>query len=179
MSYAVELYFDKAAENTVRSVWKALADAGVSTSMLDGISRPHITLGVCDELGASFKDELALFSRGIKPLTFNLSFIGSFNTIGGVMFFGPTPTDALFRLHVDFHVFFKKHACRRWKHYLPEQWVPHCTLAFSLSSEQLQRAFSIAVDAPLPITGSCAEIGLLSGVGVAEKELVSYKMGAQ
>ncbi len=179
MSYAVELYFDKTAENTVRGVWKALADAGVSTSMLDGISRPHITLGVCDELGASFKNELALFAREIKPLAFNLSFIGSFNTIGGVMFFGPTPTETLFRLHAHFHAFFKKHACGLWKHYLPEQWVPHCTLAFQLSSEQLQRAFSIATNAPLPIAGSCTEIGLLSGVGVAEKELVSYKMGAQ
>jgi 2'-5' RNA ligase len=177
MSYSVELHFDDDAENTVRNVWKALADAGVSTSMLDGISRPHITLGVCDELSTTFKNELSLFAREIKPFEFSLSFVGSFNTAEGVLFFGPTPTDAMFRLHTRFHSFFSAHAGRIWNHYLPSQWVPHCTLAFRLNGEQQRRAFDIAAGVSLPIAGTFTEIGLLSGVGVAEKELVSYAMG--
>lgn len=177
MSYAVELHFDEAAENSVRDVWKGLADAGVSTSMLDGISRPHITLGVCDELSTTFKNELSLFAHETKPFEFSLSFIGSFNTAEGVMFFGPTPTDAMFRLHTRFHAFFNEHAGRIWNHYLPSQWVPHCTLAFRLNAEQLRRAFDIAAGVTLPIAGSFTEIGLLSGIGVPEKELVSFEIG--
>jgi 2'-5' RNA ligase len=177
MSYAVEVHFDEDTEDKVRAVWKAIADAGVSTSMLDGISRPHITLGICDELSTTFKNELALFTREVKPFDFSLSFIGGFNAAEGVLFFGPTPTDAMFRLHSRFHVFFNEHAGRIWKNYLPGVWVPHCTLAFRLNSEQLRRAFDIAAGAPLPISGKITEIGLLSGFGGPEKELVSYGMG--
>jgi 2'-5' RNA ligase len=177
MSFAVELHFDEAAENQVRAVWKALADAGVSTSMLDGISRPHITLGVCDELSTSFKNELALFARESKAFDVSLSFIGSFNSAEGVVFFGPTPSDAMFRLHARFHSFFSGHAGRIWKNSLPGTWVPHCTLAFRLNGEQLRRAFDIAAAVALPLMGKITEIGLLSGIGGPEKELVSYEMG--
>jgi hypothetical protein len=56
-------------------------------------------------------------------------------------------------------------------------WVPHCTLAFRLNPEQLRRAFDIAAAVSLPIAGKINEIGLLSGIGGPEKELVSYEMG--
>lgn len=177
ISYAVELHFDEATEEKVRAVWKAIADAGVSTSMLDGISRPHITLGVCDELSTTLKNELAHFARDTKPFDVSLSFLGCFNAPEGVVFFGPTPTDAMFRLHTRFHTFFSAHAGKIWKHYLPSQWVPHCTLAFRLNAEQLRDGFVIAAGTPLPISGKIVEIGLLSGIGGPEKELVSYEMG--
>jgi 2'-5' RNA ligase len=177
ISYAVELHFDEATESKVRAVWKAIADAGVSTSMLDGISRPHITLGVCDELSTTFKNELSHFARDAKNFDISLSYIGSFNSAEGVVFYGPTPTDVMFRLHTRFHSFFSEHAGRIWKNYLPGMWVPHCTLAFRLNPEQLRRAFDIAAAVSLPIAGKINEVGLLSGIGGPEKELVSYEMG--
>jgi 2'-5' RNA ligase len=145
--------------------------------MLDGISRPHITLGVCDELSTTFKNELSHFARDAKNFDISLSYIGSFNSAEGVVFYGPTPTDVMFRLHTRFHSFFSEHAGRIWKNYLPGMWVPHCTLAFRLNPEQLRRAFDIAAAVSLPIAGKINEIGLLSGIGGPEKELVSYEMG--
>lgn len=177
MSYAVELHFDEDIESKVRDVWKAIADAGISTSMLDGISRPHITLGVCDELSTTFKNDLALFAREATFFDVSLSFVGCFNSPEGVVFYGPTPTDAMFRLHTRFHSFFNDHAGRMWKNYLPSHWVPHCTLAFRLNPVQLRQAFDIAASTTLPIQGRITEIGLLSGIGGPEKELVSYDMG--
>ena len=56
-------------------------------------------------------------------------------------------------------------------------WVPHCTLAFRLDAKQLRQAFDIAAAVTLPITSKITEIGLLSGIGGPEKELVSYEMG--
>jgi hypothetical protein len=83
----------------------------------------------------------------------------------------------MFRLHTRFHSFFSEHAGRIWKNYLPSMWVPHCTLAFRLNTDQLRRAFDIAAGTPLPISGKIVRIGLLSGIGGPEKELVSYEMG--
>ncbi len=177
MSYAVELHFDEATEGKVREVWKAIADAGISTSMLDGISRPHITLGVCDELSTTFKNDLSLFAHEAKRFDIGFSFVGCFNSAEGVVFYGPTPTDAMFRLHTHFHSFFQGHAGKIWKHYQPGQWVPHCTLAFRLGAEQMRQAFGVAAATSLPIAGRITEIGLLSGIGGPEKELVSYEMG--
>ncbi len=177
MSFAVELHFDEDTESKVRDVWKAIADAGISTSMLDGISRPHLTLGVCDELSTTFKNELSFFARDARNFDVSLSFVGCFNSAEGVVFYGPTPTDAMFRLHTRFHSFFNEHAGRVWKNYQPGHWVPHCTLAFRLNTEQLRPAFNIAAAVSLPIGGKITEIGLLSGIGGPEKELVSYEMG--
>jgi 2'-5' RNA ligase len=177
MSFAVELYFDEAAEKTLREAWKAMADAGISTALLDGIQRPHVTLGVSDEISQTFKNALALFAKEIAQFELSLSSVGAFNTAEGVIFLAPTPTRALLDLHKRFHAFFDEHAGKKWPLYLSGTWVPHCTLAFRLTPEQLRRGFDIAAEIKLPLTCRIIEIGLLSGVGEPEKELVSFPVG--
>jgi 2'-5' RNA ligase len=178
MSFAIELYFDEDAEAVVLAAWKAMADAGISTALLDGVQRPHVTLGVSDEISQTFKNALALFAKEIAPFDLTLSHLGAFNTAEGVVFIAPTPTRALLDLHKRFHTFFDEHAGKKWPLYLPGAWVPHCTLAFRLTPEQLQHAFAIAAGIKLPMTCRIIEIGLLSGVGEPEKTLVSFPIGA-
>jgi 2'-5' RNA ligase len=177
MSFAVEMYFDEAADRAVRAAWKALADAGISTSMLDGISRPHVTLAVSDEIGATFKNALALFAKEVSPFELTFSHVGAFNTAEGVVFLAPTMTRSLLDLHQRFHAFFDQHAAKKWPYYLPGAWVPHCTLAFRLDAERLVAAFAIAAEVKLPLACGITEIGLLSGVGEPEQELVSCPIG--
>jgi 2'-5' RNA ligase len=177
MSFAVELYFDPSAEAAVRELWKSVADAGVSTALLDGIQRPHITLGVCDELVASFKNDLARYARGLKQIEVTLSHVGCFTGAEGVVFLAPTVTRQLLELHAHFHRFFDEHASKKWPYYLPGAWVPHCTLAFRLTPAQIVQAVQIASHAKLPLTCQIHEIGLLSGIGEPEKQLVSFPIG--
>lgn len=175
MSFAVELYFDEVAEKTLREAWKSMADAGISTALLDGVQRPHVTLGACDEISQTFKNALALFAKETAP--FDLSSVGAFITAEGVIFLAPTVTRPLLDLHTRFHAFFDEHAGKKWPLYLPGAWVPHCTLAFRLTPEQLRQGFDIAAEIKLPLTCRIIEIGLLSGVGEPEKELVSFPIG--
>jgi len=37
-----------------------------------------------------------------------------------------------------------------WEHYLPENWVPHCTLAGGLSQQQPPSAIEVVRSVPLP-----------------------------
>lgn len=177
MSFAVEMFFDEAADRAVRAAWKAMADAGISTATMDGISRPHVTLAVSDEIGATFKNALALFAKEIPPFELIFSHIGAFNTAEGVVFLAPTVTRGLLDLHQRFHAFFDQHAAKKWPYYLPGAWVPHCTLAFRLGTERLAAAIEIAAEVKLPMPCGVTEIGLLSGVGEPEKELVSFPIG--
>jgi 2'-5' RNA ligase len=178
MSFAIELYFDEDAEAVVLEAWKAMADAGISTAMLDGVQRPHVTLGVCDEISQTFKNALALFAKEITPFDLSLSSVGVFNSAEGVVFLAPTVTRSLLDLHQRFHVFLDQHSAKKWPLYLPGAWVPHCTLALRLTPEQLQQAFAIAATIKLPMMCRIIEIGLLSGVGEPEKELVSFAIGS-
>lgn len=177
MSFAVELYFDEEAEAVVRGAWKAMADAGISTALLDGVQRPHVTLGGCDEISQTFKNALALFAKEITPFDLSLSSVGAFNTTEGVVFLAPTVTRPLLDLHARFHAFFDEHAGKKWPLYLPGTWAPHCTLAFRLTPNHLRQAFGIAAEIKLPLVCRVIEIGLLSGVGEPEKELVSFLIG--
>jgi 2'-5' RNA ligase len=177
MSFAVEMYFDESTEAAVRNLWKAVADAGLSTAVLDGVQRPHVTLGVCDELSANFKNALALFARELKPIDLVLSHVGCFTATEGVVFLAPTVTRPLLDLHTHFHRFFDEHAAKKWAYYLPGAWVPHCTVAFRLTPEQIPKTLQIAATLALPVSCQVREVGLLSGVGEPEKELVSFTVG--
>jgi hypothetical protein len=48
-----------------------------------------------------------------------------------------------------------------WSHYSPPQWVPHCTLAMGLESQQMARALDICQPTGWPLLGTVTEIGLI------------------
>lgn len=47
---AVSAWFDERAEGVVHGVWRQLAEAGVDDSLHAGPYRPHLTLGVWDDV---------------------------------------------------------------------------------------------------------------------------------
>ena len=109
MPFVVELYFDSSTEEHIRSAWKAIDEAGISASMLEGGYRPHISLGVCSHLDVNaFKSELATFAETIEPFPLSLSSIGIFPTSEGVVFLGATVTEQLLNVHARFHKIFSR-----------------------------------------------------------------------
>ena len=162
MPFVAELYFDPSTEKRIRKAWQALDEAGVSDSMPKGGYRPHISLGICEHLELeTFAQELSAFAADIMPFRLPFPNIGIFSTSEGVVYWGATATKQLLDLHTKFHEIFKKYAKEQREYYTIGQWVPHCTLAFGLSEDQIAEAVSVCRQMGLPVSTEIKGIGLV------------------
>jgi len=164
MAYAVELYLDAETQGSLREVWKAIAEAGISSSMLGEGFYPHLTLGIANQLdSASLWPALSNLAQQTCSIEFILSHIGVFpNPDGGVVFFGATVTRELHELHQSFHNIFDQYAQDTWSYYQVGKWVPHCTVAFGLTQAGITQAVSVCMQVQLPVQVR------VEGIGVAE-----------
>ena len=175
MPFVVELYFDPSTEASIRGVWKAIDDAGISDSMPKGGYRPHVSLGVCDHLETdSLAQELTIFAASITPFRLSFPHIGIFSTSEGVVYLGVTVTEQLLNLHKTFHKIFKKYAEEQREYYTVGRWVPHCTLAFGLSEHQIAETVTICRQIDLPVSTEVKEIGLVKVSATGCQRLSSF-----
>ena len=58
MLYAVELYFDKETEEKIMRLPQGIAEKGLSTRYLEWKTRPHITLGLFNDIDLEKCDAL-------------------------------------------------------------------------------------------------------------------------
>ena len=162
MPFVVELYFDPSTEDRIRGAWNAIDEAGISDSMPKGGYRPHVSLGVCDDLETdSLAQELSTFAAGVAPFQLSFPNIGIFSTSEGVVFLGVTVTEELLRVHAAFHEILKKYAENQREYYTVGRWVPHCTLAFGLSEDQIVEAVTVCRRIILPTSTEVREIGVV------------------
>lgn len=141
MRFAIELYFDRESEARVRQLWAGLAKADIHSKMIDWQARPHISLTVIDK--ASREKLLAGLAELVKRVPVfevQLSSVGSFPTDEGVVFLAPVVTVQLLQLHKLLHDWLKREGIHSLAYYLPENWVPHCTVAIDLPEEKVATA---------------------------------------
>ena len=132
MAYAIELFFAEAAETAVRDLWHSLAEVGINDSMIRFGATPHVTLGgfADEQLDMDLvAEKMRLFAAKKRPFSLTLSYLGVFNTNPAVVYAGATVSLALLDAHHFFHDMFAGVGRQPWGYYLPDVWVPHCTLA--------------------------------------------------
>ena len=152
---------DAGSDAAIRRTWEAIAEAGIKSAMLDAGYRPHVSLGVCEELDVDgLARELSAFAERLSPLALTLSSIGLFPSRDNVIFLGVTPTPRLLSVNSEFHGFFGKYTKAQREHYQTGKWVPHCTLAFDLSDGMIAEAIEVCRRMPLPIHSRIEEIGV-------------------
>lgn len=177
MPFVVELYFDPTVEECIRGAWKAINEAGISDSMPKGGYRPHVSLGVCDHLEINpLTQELSNFAASIAPFRLSFPNIGVFSTSEGVVYLGVTVTEALLSVHAAFHEIFKKYAEEQREYYTVGRWVPHCTLAFGLSEEQIVEAVTICRQIDLPTSTKVKEIGVVEVFPTSCQTLYAFNL---
>ena len=177
MPFVAELYFDAPTEARIRDAWKTLDEAGISDSMPKGGYRPHISLGICEHLELNaFAKELSAFAASITPFRLLFPSIGIFSTSEGVVYWGATATAQLINLHTAFHEIFKKYAKEQREYYTVGQWVPHCTLAFGLSEEQIVEAVTVCRQMDLPVSTEVREIGVVEVSPMGCRTLSSFSL---
>ncbi|MGD8394227.1 MAG: 2'-5' RNA ligase family protein [Candidatus Eiseniibacteriota bacterium] len=160
--YAVELYFDAAAETRVRGLWQRLADAGVNDVMATIGARPHLSLAVYDRLDpAPVCEALRRFATTVPDLSSLLGAFGTFPGEEGVVFTSPVVTSELLSLHARYHGCFAHLDAACLAYYRPGRWFPHCTVAIDVDAAGRSAAIDVchAVGVPGPFTVTA--IGLI------------------
>lgn len=150
MQYAIELYFDEATEGELLRLSQRVAEEGLSTAFLAWKTRPHLTLACFNDVDeAACAARLRAFARRQPKLPAYLGTIGMF-TDSRTIFASPVMNRGMYQLQAALHEQLKDFDARGWEWYLPDHWVPHCTLAltgedgenvFYRASELLLREF--------------------------------------
>ena len=161
--YAIELYFDAEMEKNIFSFRQSIYDLGVNPVLGSMGDKPHISLTVIKH--ADPKHLAALcedFAKTIQPFSTRLDAVGVFPTASNVLFLTPVPTLKLLEVHRDFHQILAKEKFISTDYYLPGRWIPHCTIEFELSEEQLKLAVNLSKRYFSPIQGTFASLGLIA-----------------
>jgi 2'-5' RNA ligase len=135
LAYVVVLLFDRESEEKILKICSDICGHDSGAFMVDSCSKPHITIAICEEINEqTFYTGLESFA--VSSDKFNLRFesIGIFNFKNITLFLSPVITDALINIHKKFYAFFTEDICNTpTEQYLPNKWVPHCTLAVDMT----------------------------------------------
>ena len=161
--YAIVAHFDSETESTIKEVWSDLSDHSISKYAEEiPDRRPHITLASYKNLDLDkfipvFNDYYQSQSR--IPLTFNV--LGTFFN-SSTLFLTPTPSLKLLNFHSEHHHNFEMFNDNPNSLYLPDRWIPHCTIANRLSNIKLEEAFSFCSQSLHSIQAHIEEVAIIT-----------------
>ena len=161
MVCGVELRFD--ADLTAQI--GALRQAYVPGSGAQGGAIPHLSLAVYDDLEedelATIADMLDALASRWRPLRIELASLGVFPTEENVLFLAPVVTQDLLATHAAYHRLAAGLRASCWPHYLPDAWVPHCTLAMFWPSAALLAILEQLKATWKPLSGTAQSLALI------------------
>ncbi|AFM02441.1 2'-5' RNA ligase [Desulfitobacterium dehalogenans ATCC 51507] len=140
MSYAINLYFNEEAEQSIMRIWESLALLNIGKCMSCTNGRPHITLAIYNDLDLTkAKEMINALAQAVH--SFKLAFlqIGIFPLHKGTIFLTPNLTDDLFQVHRMLHDAFSAWEEEGWDYYKPQIWHPHCTLSMETPVEEIPK----------------------------------------
>ncbi|WP_075619558.1 2'-5' RNA ligase family protein [Paenisporosarcina indica] len=141
--YAIVAHFDRETELIIKKVWSDLSTHSISKYAEEiPDRRPHITLASYKNL--SLEQFIPVFddfyqSQSKLPLTLNV--LGTFFN-SSALFLTPTPSLQLVNFHTQHHKHFNQYNDNPNSLYLPDRWIPHCTIANRLSTDKLEEAYT-------------------------------------
>ena len=180
MSYAIGLYFDKDTEKNIRSLWRAMAENGVSDYLHLSENRPHFTLAIFTDLDISLAEKrLAVIAAETRAIPVLFSYIGCFPSEKPDLFIGPAGSPQLLDLHMLVNqCFIGLGTYPDFDYYLPGFWVPHCAIAMGIDYQSIQNAMDVARNLlKIPFEARIEEIGLIEFRPV--KHLFHYRIGGE
>jgi 2'-5' RNA ligase len=152
MAFGVSLLFNSEIANVISARWKQLADAGISSSMLDLKYPPHVTLAVYDELAVDAAvASLDRIFHNFDQIAVALAGLSTFGSGSGVCYAALAPSPDLMRLHATTIAAIGE-ICR--PHYQAGRWTPHCTLATGMTDAEMDRARSLLEQAWRSLAGT-------------------------
>ena len=162
MTFAVQLFFDPVSDTAIRSLWGALASAGVPFPLRESGNRPHFSLAIYEEVDVPVcTNRLNSFAQTLSPFALSIANLGIFSAEKTVVFLAPIVSPGLLELHRQVHQLLQDAAALPADHYLPGHWTPHCTLATRVPPHFLSQAVVIGLGMSFPFPLSIEEIGVI------------------
>ena len=125
-----------------------------------GRHRPHVSLAVAEHMSPAHADVAVQPLGDARDLGLRLGSVAVFPGRQGVLYLSVVPTLRLLMLHREIHARLLGAGVDALRHYLPDAWVPHCTLAQGLSPEEITAAVD-AVQRLRMIAGEAASAGMV------------------
>ncbi|MGG0723976.1 2'-5' RNA ligase family protein [Bacillus mycoides] len=178
--YAIIATFDRVFTYKIRELQSELTNI-IGTNQLAGVE-PHITLADYNELDVNLYteklEEFVAFQENIAAVTFPS--VGNFPT-NRTIFLAPTITDELLRLHHSYHDYFKTFHDSPQSYYVPGKWVPHCTIANVLNSNQFLSVMEYIYEKFDVTTASIEKLKLIkvnyeNGSAISSSILAEYNL---
>lgn len=159
---ALELVFDRATDAAIRAMWASLEARGLPSmaSRSHGRHRPHVSLVVADRVSVDQARYAVADLDDVSELCLRLGSVAVFPGRSGVLYLGIVPTRRLLTLHHEVHGRLAAAGVEADRHYLPDAWVPHCTLAQGLAPEQVPEGVR-AVKRLRPLDGDVVGVSLV------------------
>ncbi len=164
--YAIVLYFDEDTENRISQMIHMLADTGLNGYMLKAGIRPHLTLALWQsETEPDIAMLIRRFCDEMGNTVLRFTSLGIFPGNESVLFLAAVKDEALEALHKRLYALIGTDLGLFSPHYLPENWVPHCTLAMKLTEYEAGAAASYALagfmDTGFPVIATLSEAELI------------------
>jgi 2'-5' RNA ligase len=161
MNYATVLYFDQDSENKIKDYLALIKNNGIDNSFYNLGALQHISLAV-------YNDDVDYpeLVKGLEKFQLNkmkISFtnVGFFCSDEYAVFLNPKITCELLDVHKRYHKEFKKYIHSEKEYYLPENWVPHSTIAFEMNDDDFMKTLKIMKENFKPIDVTIEKIGFV------------------
>jgi 2'-5' RNA ligase len=162
MGYAVELYFDRKTTEKIIELTATIYNTWSGADLIGMGFQPHISLAGYDQVDErALQPILQQFAAQTPPFEIKLDAVGIFPTTQGVVYLGPVVTEHLLRLHREFSAQTTAAGQEAHFYYRPGNWIPHCTVAHDLASEQIPVAVQLCLHSEVFGTGRLVAIGLI------------------
>lgn len=141
MAQALEFFFDSEAEAAVRGLWRRLADTDVPSlaTRTHGRHRPHVTFALAGNIPAAARAAL----RGdLTLLSIPHLWLSTLSAADGELMLTAVVDTELLAVHSAVHDVLAKRVKQPAAYYLPGSWMPHCTLAQDLTTDQMTTGFA-------------------------------------
>lgn len=146
MSYSIELHFDEKSNLIIRNMWKKLRERDISAYMDQYGGFPHVALAVFNDIDILEMERLIeKVIENESMFTIKMSSLGIFPSNESVLFLSPASSAALINLHTKLHGILKDIE-GKWEYYLPDFWVPHCTLGMNIPKSKLYDALDVIIE---------------------------------
>lgn len=175
--YALLAYLSQETELTIKQLWVELHELGITDyGILVQDRRPHITLADYQDVNIEKLSSMLhqyFHHQNQVPIQFNIlgSFIGK-----KMLYLAPTMTKQLLDLHGNYHESFKQFNENIHSYYLPDRWVPHCTIAGHLTDETMLKAFEYCQKNIPCTTTKITEIGLVEVIFNDEGNIIKDQL---
>ena len=159
-TYAIVLYFDDTTNKIIGNMIERTAALSGNNYMLDINIPPHVTLGCffSDEQ-VDLHERVESFVKSVTPFEVTFHSIGAFEPY--VLFASPVKDERLTQLNALLHEsLLNSYEPAENANYLPDRWMPHCSLAVRLDAEQFAKAKAIESEIDLPFTARVTKIAL-------------------